>query len=175
LESGDITAMKESREGRSLIVTSIQPGEIFFGLAFFCADMPMIVALVANENSRLHLWSRESLVPVLQQNGRVTWELSCSLVQRMQRASDIVEELAFQPVTGRLARLLLEQYGDAVGDYMAREMTLDEMAARIGSTREMVCRQLSRFADQQAISISRTEFMITDQGKLEQLAQKGKG
>jgi CRP-like cAMP-binding protein len=74
-----------------------------------------------------------------------------------------------------LARLLLEQYSDAVGDYRAREMTLDEMAARIGTTREMVCRQLSRFADQKAISINRTEFMITDQRKLEQLAQKGKG
>jgi hypothetical protein len=51
-------------------------------------------------------------------------------------------------------------------------MTLDEMAARIGTTREMVCRQLYRFADQGAIQINRTEFMITDQGQLKKIAGK---
>jgi len=91
-------------------------------------------------------------------------------VRRMQYASDILDEFAFQPVTGRLARLLLEHYDDAVGDYVARDMTLDEMAARIGTTREMVCRQLYKFADQGAIQISRTEFMISDQERLENIA-----
>ena len=97
------------------------------------------------------------------------------MLRRMLYASDIVEELAFQPVTGRLARLLLERFGDAVGDYVARDMTLDEMAARIGSTREMVCRQLYRFVDEGAIQINRTEFMITDRGVLQDIAGKVKG
>jgi CRP-like cAMP-binding protein len=96
-------------------------------------------------------------------------------VKRMLRASDIVEELAFQPVTGRLARLLLDHFGGAIEDYVSRDITLEEMAARIGTTREMVCRQLYRFVDEGAIQISRTELMITDRDLLEEIAGKVKG
>jgi DNA-binding transcriptional regulator LsrR (DeoR family) len=58
--------------------------------------------------------------------------------------------------------VLLEQYGNTGGDFVARDLTLDEMAARIGSTREMVCRHLYHFADQGIIQINRTEIKIND-------------
>jgi CRP-like cAMP-binding protein len=108
------------------------------------------------------------------ENGEISFKLACLMVRRMQHASDIVDELAFQPVTGRLARLLIQHYGDAVEESVSRDLTLDEMAARIGTTREMVCRQLYRFADKGAIRINRTEFMVTDLGQLETFAQRGK-
>jgi CRP/FNR family transcriptional regulator len=172
---GAVTALKESSEGRSLVVMTLSPGQVFWGVAFFLEGAPMPVALVAEEDTRLHLWSQERLLPMLRENGSLSWELSRLLVKRMLRASDIVEELAFQPVTGRLARLLLGHFESAVGESVARDLTLDEMAARIGSTREMVCRQLYRFADQGAIRINRTEFMITDRELLEQHAERVKG
>ncbi len=46
--------------------------------------------------------------------GCETAELSRLMVQRIQQASDIVEGLAFQPMQGRLAQLLLGHFGDAV-------------------------------------------------------------
>jgi len=91
----------------------------------------------------------------------------------MMRASRILEDLAFQPVAGRLAHLLLEQFDDQPGDTMSRDLTLDDMAARIGSTREMVCRHLYHFADKGAILINRTEFQIKDHDLLQILAGKG--
>ncbi len=97
------------------------------------------------------------------------------LVQRMQRASIVMEELAFQPVTGRLARLLIDRYHDSDSEYIARDMTLDEMAARIGSTREMVCRVLYQLADEGAIKINRTEFTISNSDVLAQYAGVEKG
>jgi CRP-like cAMP-binding protein len=175
VESGKVTAMKESSEGRSLIVVSLIAGEVFWGASFFYDETPMPVSLVASQDSCIHLWPRERLLPILMEQGEMSWELARLMLRRMLYASDIVEELAFQPVTGRLARLLLDRFGDAVGDTVARDMTLDEMAARIGSTREMVCRQLYRFVDEGAIQINRTEFMITDRGVLQNLAGKVKG
>lgn len=171
VEGGGITALKESIEGRSLIVATIKAGEIFWGLAFFDAGAPMPVALVASETCRLHLWPRERLMPILLENGRMSWELSRLMVKRMQRASDIVEDLAFHTVTSRLARLLLERYQATSETPVARDLTLDGMAARIGSTREMVCRALYRFADDEVIQITRTEFVFTNREKLAKLAQ----
>ena len=175
VESGRVNALKESSEGRSLIVVSLEAGEVFWGLAFFIEDAFMPVGLTADRDSLIHTWSRERLLPHLIGNGRLSWELNKLMIRRMMYASDILEEIAFQPVTGRLARLLLENYGDSAGDTIARDWTLDEMAARIGTKREIVCRQLSRFAEEGAIQINRTEFKITDRNQLQAFARKVKG
>jgi DNA-binding transcriptional regulator LsrR (DeoR family) len=50
---------------------------------------------------------------------------------------------------------------------MARVLTLEDMAARIGTTREMVCRYLYRLAEEGAIEIRRTELRIKDRQLLE--------
>ena len=92
---------------------------------------------------------------------------------RMQRASAILEEMAFQPVAGRLARLLLDHFELAGDAAISRHLTLDEMAARIGSTREMVCRALYSFSDKNLIEVTRTEFVLTDREGLAHLVARG--
>ncbi len=57
---------------------------------------------------------------------------------------------------------------------VARLRALDEMAARIGSTREIVCRFLQKFAADGLIRITRTEFEVTSLERLTSMAQKEK-
>lgn len=168
--SGSVNAVKESSEGRSLTIATFEPGDIFWGMAFFDGDTPMPVTLEANKETRIVLWPRESILPVIFQNGRFSWEFSRLMVKRMLRASAIVDELAFQPVTGRVARMLLEQF-PASQNVVPRHLTLDEMASRVGTTREMVCRILYRFAEAGAIQINRTEFVFKDRGILDEFSQ----
>lgn len=175
LLKGSISAVKESSEGRSLVATTFSPGEVFWGVSFFHPDLPMPVALKVDRSSTLLLWSRQQILPVIMDNGEASWELCRLMVSRMLRASEIVEELAFQPVMGRLARLLIDYPGQASSGRVARSLTLDDMAARIGSTREVVCRFLQRFADEELIKITRTEFEITDRERLTGIAQKVRG
>ena len=172
VERGKVIALKESGEGRSLITTTIMPQESFWGLAFFQEGMPMPVALVADADSQIRLWSREQFLPFLLKNGKMSWEFSRQMVSRMQQASEIVESLAFHPVPGRLANLLLDRYSGSGETPISRDMTLDQMASHIGSTREMVCRALYKFADDGAIKINRTEFIISDENLLENIAHR---
>lgn len=174
VEQGQITALKESPEGRSLVVITLEVGEVFWGLGLFKEGIGMPVALVADQETRLRLWTRDKLLSFILKNGQFAWGLSQLMVVRMLIASQILEELAFQPVVGRHAHLLLEQFKDLPGDTLTRDLTLDDMAARTGSTREMVCRHLYQFADKGAIQINRTEFKITDQDLLQHFAGKGK-
>ncbi len=169
---GKINIAKESQEGRSLIVQTLEVGDIFWGLAFFQKNALMPVALQASQSSRLYLWDRAS-AQILLKSSHALWELCQLMAVRMERASEILEDLAFSPVAGRLARFLLEHFDEATSDApVARDVTLDEMAARIGSTREMVCRVLYRFADEKMIQINRTEFTFTSREKLKELAGK---
>jgi CRP/FNR family transcriptional regulator len=167
---GKINVLKESSEGRSLIIASLQAGEIFWGLAFFDDDLTIPVTLACAAPCQIYLWRRQDLLPFLLKDGGLSWALCQQLVRRMQRASEIVEELAFQPVAGRLARLLLDQFDTGLGDRVSRHLTLDEMAAHVGTTREVVCRVLYRFAQEGAIQIERTEFKFTDVSRLKEYA-----
>ncbi len=171
---GELAAVKISSEGRSLLVTSFRKGELFWGPAFFQDDAPLAATLAAQSPTRVYLWSREWIEPVFLAHGKLGWELCRLMIQRMQRASAIVDELAFQPVAGRLARLLLEHFTSAGEQAIGRSFTLDEMAARIGTTREMVCRALYRFEDKKLIRVTRTEFVLTDRDGLARLGMTEK-
>jgi len=175
IRSGEVVAVKESFEGRSLLLTTLHAGEVFWGLAFFIEQAPMPASLRVTRDTQILLWSLEDLKPLFLKDGRLGWELSRLMIQRVQLASEIVEKLAFQPVGGRLASLLVEFAGVPSGQPIARDLTLDEMAARIGSTREVVCRFLHRFSDQGLIEITRSEFSIKDRTALEKLAGQVKG
>ena len=167
IQKGKVIAIKESPEGRSLTLATFGKGEIFWGLAFFIENAPMPAALKASGDCEILLWPHDELMPLLLANGKLSWELSRLAIQRVQFASEIVEQLAFQPLTGRVARLLLEQF-PTDQNVVHRHLTLDEMASRVGTTREIVCRILYRFAEQGAIQINRTEFTFLDRSLLEE-------
>jgi len=170
ISKGIVNALKESSEGRSLVVASFVTGDLFWGLAFFHEEMSMPVTLVAQTPASIFLWPRENILSLLVQNGQSFWELCRLMISRMQYASEMLEEMAFQPLTGRVARLLLEQF-PTDQQSATRHLTLDEMAARVGTTREMVCRILYRFAEEGAIQINRTEFIFKDRKLLEERIQ----
>lgn len=171
---GVISAIKESAEGRSLVAISFGAGEVFWGVAFFSPSLRMPVSLRVDAPAQVRLWSREQLLPLILSHGSTSWELCCLMLERMLRASEIIETLAFQPVAGRLAKLLVEFSESKDQARIARTMTLDEIAARIGTTREVVCRFLHRFSDEGIIDITRTEFVVTDHARLNALAQQEK-
>ena len=93
LKSGEVIAVKESFEGRSLILADFRAGDIFWGLAFFLEDNPMPASLQASQDSEILIWKREELLPLLLRNGSLSWELSRLMIRRVQLASDIVDQL----------------------------------------------------------------------------------
>jgi CRP/FNR family transcriptional regulator len=173
VQTGSVKAVKESIEGRSLIVGRFESGDVFWGLAFFLENAQMPAALIANTKSKLHIWSRDQLLPIIWANGVLSWELMVMLVKRVLLTSDIVEGLAFQSVASRLARFLVTEFEEEHETRINRSLTLDEMAAHIGTTREMVSRVLNKFSSQELIDITRTEFVFRDRDELIRLAQTG--
>lgn len=165
---GFVRTVKTSEKGRVLAAVTLGPGEVFFGQTLFDGQ-PLPASLEAESRCRVYLWDGSLLLQPIKKDPASLWELTSMLVGRMRRAADVIESLAFHPLPRRLARLLLERFGDAP-EGAPRSLTLDEMAARIGSTREVVCRLLYRFADEGLITISRTEISLDDRGRLEALA-----
>lgn len=166
---GTLTAAKVSPEGRALTGLELRAGDVFAAPSFF-DDGPLPASLQARDEAVAYRWHRNALMPALRGNPEAMWDLAVLVVSQMRRAGEVVEQLAFQPLSGRLARLLLDRFGHARGAPGARLLTLDEMAALIGSTREVVCRLLYRLAEEGLIRISRTELSIVDPAGLADLA-----
>jgi CRP/FNR family transcriptional regulator len=172
--SGKLEAVKESEQGRSFVIDTFQAGEFFWGIALFEENKPNPVAIRAAKNSEILLWDKSQLDAAIESAPQFAWSLFSLLAQKMGRVSEIMESLAFLPLASRLANLLIDQSGETVEGYISRDLTLDDMGARIGTTREMVCKILYNFSDQEIIDIERTQFKINDYKKLEALAKSSK-
>lgn len=164
--SGTVNAEKTSVEGRNLWITELNQGDVFWGFAFFEQGQPMPVTLLAGSDTRLLILGRDTIRVLIEKNGKFAWDMLRQMAKSMARASAIVEGLAFQPVASRVANFLLDKYPPEQVNF-PRDLTLDEIAARAGTTREMVCRSLQRFANDGTIDITRTELRIRDRAKLE--------
>ncbi len=168
LADGLINVHKLSSEGRSLGALRLVAGQEFWSPSVF-DDGPLPATLEVREPSDVYLWHREQLLPIVRQNPEAMWDLCELLTQRIRQASDMVEDLAFQPVANRLAGLLVKQYQETADTHVSRNLTLEEMATMIGTTPVMVCKILSRFAGDGIIKVSRTEFEIIEYNKLEKM------
>ena len=169
VESGVISVLKLSSEGRNLGALRLGSSDFFISPSFFDSG-PLPASLEVKEACSIYIWHRDQVLPIIKKNCEVLWGMCLLLVQRIRQASEFVEELAFQPVTGRLARLLLDQFEDDDDPQVARELTLDEMSTMIGTTPVMVCKLLSRFAAEGYVKVSRTQFELLNRLELEKMA-----
>ncbi|MBL0348344.1 Crp/Fnr family transcriptional regulator [Candidatus Villigracilis affinis] len=158
-----------SPEGRRQVVFKLNPCDVIWGHSVV-DGLPMPASLEVREDALLYLWERETILPILLRNAEAAWDVSRILTQYMRRVREVVYGFAFHPVAGRLARLLLSHYTHVDGKSAPRDLSLDQMADTVGTTRELVSRTLHRFADEGLIQISRMELAFLDREKLETLA-----
>ena len=171
VNKGSINAIKDSIDGRTLVAATFTRGDLFWGVTFFDNRYIMPAGLVAFEDSTLYLWHRDTLLPHILREGAVSWELSRLVMDRLLYASEKIGDMTFHSVEIRLAKFLMGISSVDYGTPIERSLTLDEMAARIGTTREVVCRFLHKFSDNGIIEINRTEFSIKNCDKLREISQ----
>jgi len=166
--SGKLGWVMLSPDGKRQVVFRMGTGRVVWGHSLFDGE-PMPAALEVMEDCEVCMWEGDSIMPILSRNVDAVWAITLKLVTAMRRVRDVVYGFAFHPVAGRLAHLLLRHYKSVDGQAAPRDMTLDEMAHTVGSTRELVSKTLHQFAGEGMIKISRVEITFTDRSKLEQL------
>ena len=103
----------------------------------------------------------------------LAWALIESIARRARHLVAMVEDLALRSVKERLARLLLAEVAcmPAAGALdRSRMMSQAEMAARLGTVREMIGRALRDLDDDGIISLDRHRIVITDVARLSTIA-----
>lgn len=160
-----------SPDGKRQVVFSLGPGQLAWGHS--CLDNQSMPAnLEVADDGNILLWPGETIIPLISRNTGAVWDVSRLMLSYMRSVREKVYGFAFQPVAGRLASLLIEYYKPKHGHATQRELTLDQMADKIGTTRELISRTLHKFANEGLIKINRVEIIFTDTQGLEDIAGK---
>jgi CRP-like cAMP-binding protein len=153
--------------GREQVLATLGPGDS-------CNEVPVVddgpnpASLVAVEDSALWIISNEALAHLRQQYPVLNEIIIVSLAMRCRQLVQRVYDLSFLPVTGRLAAFLLKQ-ADERDELSRQRWTQDEIAAHLGTVREMVSRAFRELQEAELIAIERHRIEVLDREGLEEL------
>jgi len=108
---------------------------------------------------------------VCRQYPDVALKVLAAVGRRLRQLVGLVESMTFGSVTQRLARLLLDAAKGAGRQRFDLPVTHQELASRLGTVREVVSRNLTRFRADGLIRIQGREVEILNRAGLEQEAQ----
>ncbi|MDE3089480.1 MAG: Crp/Fnr family transcriptional regulator [Chloroflexota bacterium] len=160
---GSAKIFKLSPEGREQILSYVKPGDSFNEVAVFDGG-PSPANVIAAEDTTLWIVPRAAVVDLLQRNPAVALAVIQNLGMRLRHLVGLVEDLSLRQVSARLAKLLLETASGT-----ERALTQQEMAARLGTVREMIGRSLRQLETRGLIKTERGKIVILDRGGLERL------
>lgn len=132
-----------------------------------------IASAVALEPTRALLVERADVLTLCRRHPTVALAMLTTLARRVRHFANIVSDLAFRPVTERLARYLATavQGAPASGARLDLTLTQSQLAARLGTVRELVARAFAELERDGVIVRQRSRITIRDPARLSAIAR----
>lgn len=156
VREGMVKVYKLSSEGREQILAFSGAGRSFNEVAVFDGG-PNPANVSASEPTTVWIVPRTAIINLIEQNPQVALAIIQNLGTRLRHLVGLVEDLSLRQVTARLAKLLLE-----TASQQEHVLTQQEMAARLGTVREMIGRSLRQLEARGFISIEHGRIVIVD-------------
>ena len=165
--AGVVKVFKTSADGKEQIYRIIRPGDSFNDVPVLAggvnlASAAAMSAVVLNGIQKKDLENLSKEYPQLALN------IIKVLSLRVEELVELVEDFSFRRVSSRVAKILLENIGN--GDTEKHRLTQQEMAAMIGTAREMVGRSFKSLEEEGAIRTEHNRIIITDKEALKRIA-----
>jgi CRP-like cAMP-binding protein len=165
--SGVVKTYKTSADGKEQIFRIVRPGGTFND-APVLSDSANLVTAEAMSTVELYGIKQADLANLITDYQVVARNAIRQLSQRVQDLVALVEDFSFLHVTGRVAKMLLTHIRPDGADHP--RLTQQEMAALIGTAREMVGRSLKNLEEEGIIRVERNRIFIADEAELRRMA-----
>jgi CRP/FNR family transcriptional regulator len=163
LQAGSAKIHRISTQGRQYIVRILQEGDTFGEVPAFDGGLNP-VNVEALENCRVWVIEAEKLRALIVQNPGFAQKVLVNFGEMLRNMVRSVSEMAFYQVTHRLARLISELPAEESRPYWTQE----QLAAQLGTVREVVARSLKELERSGAIRIEDRRIRIADDTVLRQ-------
>ena len=173
--SGKIKLGRSGSAGRENLLAILGPGQMFGELSVFDPG-PRSSTATAVTTSEIRTLEHDELMAWLQDRPEVARGLLGQLAARLRRANDVVADLVFSDVPGRVAKQLLElarRFGDERDDgiHVHHDLTQEELAQLVGASRETVNKALADFAARGWIRLEPRSVTLIDVQRVERRAR----
>jgi CRP/FNR family transcriptional regulator len=166
LVRGLVRTRRMSLNGREHVLAYLGPGECF-NLVPALDGGPNPLTVDAVTATTLYRVACADCRQILAEDCELAHAVLGHLAREVRRLSDMVESLALHSVRVRLARFLLDY---AEGRAPARQWTQEDIAAHIGTVREMVGRTMRDLTQDGLIRRERGRIVVVDRAGLQREA-----
>ena len=137
--AGRVKIFLSDTEGHEMILDTQGPGEYVGEMAL--DGKPRSASVMTLEPSTFSVVGRDPVREAIRRNPDFALEIISRIIERARLATNSVKDLALLDVYGRVARLLLNMAVEKEGKLVIPEkLTQQEIAERVGASRDMVSR-----------------------------------
>ncbi|WEV72192.1 Crp/Fnr family transcriptional regulator [Bifidobacterium sp. ESL0790] len=173
LERGRVKLIREASDNRVQLLSIHTRGEFLGEIPVFDpTGGPRTASAVAMRNGTQVGWiEHDTLFAWLNKHPRVAVDMLQVMANRMRANNEQISDLVFMDVPARLAKTLLDlatRFGEPVeaGVKVPHDLTQEEMAQLVGSSRETVNKALMDFANRGWIARDGRAIIIYQPGML---------
>jgi CRP-like cAMP-binding protein len=164
-----------SNDGRENLLSILGPGDMFGELSLFDPG-PRTATATAVVDSKLLALGNDQVIGWVKEHPQVSLQLLGRLAQRLRKANDVLSDLVFADVPGRVAKAIIElgeRFGAKKDDglHVNHELTQEELAQLVGASRETVNKALADFATRGWVKLEPRAVIVLD---YERLVKRGR-
>jgi CRP/FNR family transcriptional regulator, cyclic AMP receptor protein len=172
---GKIKLTRTSVDGRENLISLIGPGEMFGELSLF-DPRPRTMSASAVTDVRLAALAHDDLRSWLTGRPDVAMHLLAALARRLRRTNEVMSDLVFTDVPGRVAKALLDlaaRFGTRQDDGLQvnHDLTQEELAQLVGASRETVNKALADFVARGWIQLHPKSVLLIDPERMRRRAR----
>ena len=167
---GKVKLGRSAADGRENLLAVMGPGQMFGELSLFDPG-PRSATVTAVTDAAFASLSHDDLLKWLDGRPMVARSLLSQLAGRLRKSNDVVSDLVFSDVPGRVAKALLDladRFGRTADDgvHVHHDLTQEELAQLVGASRETVNKALADFASRGWIRLEPRSVVIMDVERL---------
>jgi CRP/FNR family cyclic AMP-dependent transcriptional regulator len=157
--SGRVRIFVSDEKGKEIVLGNAGPGEYFGEMVL--DEGPRSASVMTLEPTRFLVVPKEDFMGFVAKSPEFSLHLIRKLIRRVRSLTNDVKSLALMDVYGRVARMLLELAVERDGmQVIEGRLTQQEMANRVGASREMISRILTDLASGGYITVARDRITI---------------
>ncbi|MBA2390292.1 MAG: Crp/Fnr family transcriptional regulator [Geodermatophilaceae bacterium] len=173
--AGKVKIGRRAADGRENMLAVMGPSDQFGELSLFDPG-PRTATATALTDVRLVRMHKTALGPWITEYPEIAEQLLRVLARRLRRTNNIIADLIFTDVPGRVAKALLQlasRFGtpEGQGIRVTHDLTQEELAQLVGASRETVNKALADFVHRGWLRLEGKAVVILDHERLARRAR----
>ncbi|MFZ5943095.1 MAG: Crp/Fnr family transcriptional regulator [Bacillota bacterium] len=167
VKSGKVKISKVSETGREIIIHILGTGDIFAEVTLFQEKSTYPASAEVIEDAEIGMIKNDKLENLVSANPRIALQLIRALTGKILTIQERIRHLGANDAVERTIQVLIalaEGHGrkTKAGTELCVNITRQDLAAFVGTTRETISRILSKLNQAEVVDISGKSIVITD-------------